>query len=308
MRGIFNGSVMLLVIVFSVFGEDTIRGYFVGDCTIGSEVNNKTFDRYVDSLGTKYFMGGVREVLRRGDFVVGNLETTIGELGSPREKRFRFRGKAGYLDILKDGGIGIVSISNNHIYDYGEEGYEETCKKLDSAGISYYGFGKIKREMIKCKRFIFIGVTGFREDTTLYDRIREERGDYVVVSVHWGEESNYGVTEMQRRIGQRMIESGADLVVGHHPHVIEPIERYRGGYIVYSLGNFCFGGNRNPRDKDSYILGVDFSGGVVKGVKIIPVSISSSTDRNDYRPRVLEDTVSILRIYRKLGHAGGIIY
>ena len=119
--------------------------------------------------------------------------------------------------------------------------------------------------------------------------------DIVIISFHWGIEGRYQQTGDQRSLAHYAIDNGADMVIGHHPHTLQPIEVYKGRTIAYSLGNFCFGGNRNPKDKDSVILrqSFEFHGESLELLDIpepvvIPVSVSSVKDRNDYRPTVVE--------------------
>ena len=123
-------------------------------------------------------------------------------------------------------------------------------------------------------------------------RVREEKGgsDIVIVSMHWGEELRARPTDTQVRYGRALIDAGADLVLGSHPHVVGGLEQYKGKYIVYSLGNFCFGGNSNPDDKDTIIFQQTFNvtgaGEVTDGgINIIPCSISSVPSTNNYQPR-----------------------
>jgi poly-gamma-glutamate synthesis protein (capsule biosynthesis protein) len=142
-----------------------------------------------------------------------------------------------------------------------------------------------------------LGYSSFHEgsisvmDNDIKD-LRDKGAKLVVVSFHGGVERDYYPTETQKKVARAAIDKGADLVLGHHPHVMQGIELYNGKYIVYSLGNFCFGGNRNPPDKDTFIFrqSFTFAGGKLSGnapIDIIPVRISSVTERNDFRPTPL---------------------
>jgi poly-gamma-glutamate synthesis protein (capsule biosynthesis protein) len=122
---------------------------------------------------------------------------------------------------------------------------------------------------------------------------REKRGENVViVSFHWGGEGSTEPNDDQRRLGRAAIDAGGDLVLGHHPHVIQGIETYRGREIVYSLGNFVFGGHSNPKDKDAIIYQATFAvrdgRAAPAGSRALPVRVSSVTERNDYRPVLME--------------------
>ena len=135
--------------------------------------------------------------------------------------------------------------------------------------------------------------------------VREHKtpNNIVIVSYHWGEESKTIPNKIQRELGRATIDAGADLVLGHHPLVLQGIEKYKGKNIVYSLGNFSFGGNNNPKDKDSMIYQEIFqiqNGKIIgRENKIIPVRISSSLNRNDYRPMLLEG-MEYERVYTKI--------
>jgi len=275
---------------------------FAGDCTLGTD---EAFP-YQDSLPQRlekegfdysYFFRGVSSVFEADDLTIVNLETTLTEASSSADKRFRFRGHPSYTNILKSGSVELVNISNNHIYDYLDEGFNDTVKALDEAGIGYCGEGHIAYLEIKGIRIACVGKMvwkpGVNADLKRDIRNAKENADIVIVSLHWGIEGTYYPDEFQRRLGCLCIDEGADIVMGHHPHVIQGIEKYKERYIVYSLGNFCFGGNRNPADKDTFIFQSHFTlkDGEVCGVEIsvIPCSISSVDYINDYQPTVLEE-------------------
>lgn len=258
---------------------------FIGDCTIGCDARWTTFDDYVGKYGYAYFLSGVKSVLSADDYSVANLETAIIDSGIPLEKQFRFRGKPEYLTILKEGGIECVTIANNHSWDYGDSGYAQTQRNLGRYGIDFFGYDKILTKVIKGLRFAFIGQSFSLQDSILplIKSIRDSV-DFIIVVMHWGNEGQYRPDNKQQSIGHALIDAGADLVVGHHPHVLQPIEKYREHYIAYSLGNFVFGGNINPRDKRTEILQVYFTKNQTPSVKEIPCRISSVDTMNDFRP------------------------
>jgi poly-gamma-glutamate synthesis protein (capsule biosynthesis protein) len=183
-----------------------------------------------------------------------------------------------YLRALKGAGIGIVNIANNHVFDYGPEGLFDTISYLDSAGIHHVGAGRNREEahrpvvlVIRGVRIGFLGYYGGgeapgagrrnpgvarrKEEEVVSDirDLRDRRGvGYVVVNLHWGTENATVPSREQRALAHTLIDAGADAVVGHHPHVLQGIERYGRGVIAYSLGNFVFGGNR----RDTYDTGM----------------------------------------------------
>jgi poly-gamma-glutamate capsule biosynthesis protein CapA/YwtB (metallophosphatase superfamily) len=267
--------------VFS--GQVTIS--FLGDCTIGCDARWTTFDRYVERCGYAYFFSGVKSVLAADDYTVANLETAIIDSGIPVEKQFRFRGRPEYLNILREGSVECVSTANNHAWDFGDSGYAETQRNLGRYGIDFFGYDKVLYKDIGGLRFAFIGQS-FRLQDSIFPFIKSIRDsvDFIIVVMHWGQERMYRPDKKQRAMGRALIDAGADLVVGHHPHVLQPTEEYRGRYIAYSIGNFVFGGNINPREKRTVILQAFFFKGRKPAIKKIPCRISSVDTTNDFRP------------------------
>lgn len=268
--------------------ETIVTISFLGDCTLGSDARDPHFDPWVEEKGYSYFFSGVKQVLERDDYTLANLETTIIDSGTPVKKKFRFKGKPDYLNILKEGSVECVTVANNHTWDYGDSGYVHTGKYLDSFGIDFFGYSKVLIKEIKGMRFAFIGQSFELEDSTI-QRVKELRGsvDFIVIVFHWGAECAYRPNKEQKTLAHSLIDAGADLIVGHHPHVLQPVECYKGKYIAYSLGNFVFGGNKNPREKNTMILQADFLKSERRVIlKKIPCRISSVDSINDFRPKI----------------------
>lgn len=281
--------------------EASITISFAGDCTIGTDpafqyVHSFPWRFREEKNDYAYFFRKVKPVFEADDLTLVNLETTLTTSNKAADKSFRFKGDPAYVNILKAGGIEMVNISNNHIHDYLEQGFNDTLKTLRKGGILYSGEGHIAYYSVKGVNIASIGYTGW--NTLIKESLRSDimearkKSDIVIVSFHWGEERVFYPDSVQTALGRFCIDQGADVVVGHHPHVVQGIEQYKGKYIVYSLGNFCFGGNLNPQDKDCFIFQDKF---VLKGKniiagegKIIPCSISSRDNINDYQPAILE--------------------
>jgi poly-gamma-glutamate capsule biosynthesis protein CapA/YwtB (metallophosphatase superfamily) len=261
---------------------------FVGDCTIGNDVRWPAFDQMVAKEGYAYFFSGVKSVLAADDYTVANLETTIIDSGIPLEKKFRFRGRPAYLNILKEGSVECVTLANNHSWDYGDSGYAQTQRNLSENNIDFFAYDKTLIRDIKGLRFAFIGQSFTLQDSVLA-RIKALRDsvDFIVVVIHWGNEREYRPDSKQKAMGHALIEAGADMAVGHHPHVLQPVEKYHGKYIAYSLGNFVFGGNINPREKHTMIFQANFTKGSPVSIVEIPCKISSVDTTNDYRPVII---------------------
>lgn len=275
---------------------------FAGDCTLGydessSYENSFPFELKKQSNNYGYFFKNVKSIFQNDDLTLVNLETTFTNKTKKADKKFVFKGDPSYANILKEGSIEMVNVSNNHIYDYLNQGFLDTISALENADILYSGEDYIEYYDVKGITIASLGYRGW--STYIKPHISrdieeaKEKADIILVSFHWGTENTYYPTQTQITLGRFAIDQGADIVVGHHPHVIQGIEKYKDKYIVYSLGNFCFGGNRNPKDKDTFIFQSQFTVIDKKIVenqgKIIPCSISSSEHRNNYQPTVLQE-------------------
>ncbi|MDD3841026.1 MAG: CapA family protein [Clostridia bacterium] len=273
-----------------------------GDCTLGTNDTmsyENSFNAFYDSKGKSYFFKNVYDILSKDDFSIINLEGPLTKSKDKQSKLYNHIGKPEYVDILTEGSIEAVSFSNNHTYDYGQSGYEDTVDLLTQAGIAYASdeiYGMYETKGIKI---------GFVSVNELYDgrlvevwledgvrKLRQQGADLVLACIHWG--SSLGgkishVDDYQIELGNKCIDWGYDLVIGNHPHVLSGINKYKGKYIAYSLGNFCYGGSKNPKDKDSGIFQQTFT--FIDGklqeddnVQFIPCSISSTDRRNNYQP------------------------
>jgi len=288
----------------------------VGDCTIGYDETagyQNRFDQVYAANGGNpaYFFENVLDILSDDDLTIANLETVFTESKKKADKAYRFRGPPEYVRILEEGSVEAVNIANNHMFDYFQKGYDDTVATLDNSTVQYFGYDVCRIIDIKGVK---IGLAGFhiggggwshrkKAVTDALEKLRPE-ADLVIMSFHWGIEGQYKPTGDQRSLAQYCVDNGADLVLGHHPHTLQNIEIYKGRTIAYSLGNFCFGGNRNPRDKDSIILRQSFEFDAeslelteLYEPEVIPVRVSSVKDRNDYRPTPVdgEDAARVMK-------------
>ena len=271
---------------------------FVGDLTLGNYAGQSyegSFDQEYEKQGRNpdYFLKNVKSVFENDDLTIGNLEGPLTDEENHVIKSFPFKGKKEYAKILTNSSIEAVTVANNHSMDRYQKGMDDTKETLDQNGIGYFGYDKSYTKEIKGIRFGFLGYAFPNQLTdSMKDAIQslKKKADVVIVYYHWGIERNYNPTQGQRDIAHATIDAGADMVVGSHPHVLEGIETYKGAPIVYSLSNFCFGGNKNPSDKDSMIYQetFHFENKKISGTehKIIPCMISSSRSRNDYQPMI----------------------
>ncbi len=275
-----------------------------GDCTLGTDsaFGGITFPVEVSNHGGDYgfFMRNVKPYFESDDLTIVNFEGTLTERGTRQDKTFAFRGSPEYTKVLTEGSIEAVTLANNHSKDYGDVSREDTIKYLEEAGIIW--FEKLNTRVIDVKG-VKVGLIGlYSLDgssegnlTPAIEKVKSDGAEIIIVQVHWGIEGNNYPDESQVNLAHRAIDEGADLVIGHHPHVLQGVECYKGKMIAYSLGNFCFGGNQNPRDKDSMIFRQTFrisknSEKDCKDYVVIPCSISSVQGRNNYQPTPLKDS------------------
>lgn len=277
----------------------------VGDCTLGTD---ETFDydtslnAYYENYGADYFLQNVKDIFSTDDLTIANFEGTLTDSDEREDKTFAFKAPASYASILTGGSVEAVNTANNHSHDYGDQSFDDTLAALDDAGIVHFGYDETAVMDVKG---IKVGLVGIYE---LYDHLEREQqlkdniakvkadgAQLIVVIFHWGNETETVPDNNQTTLGRIAIDEGADLVCGHHPHVLQGIETYKGRNIVYSLGNFCFGGNSSPSDMDTMIYQQTFTidaDGVKKDnvTNIIPCSISSAAydGYNNYQPTPAE--------------------
>lgn len=248
---------------------DIITISFVGDNILGDYYgsNGETFNWYFKKVGGDYgyFFAKVKHIFENDDMSLANLEGPLTTHNGDRLiKPFAFKGDPSYVEILKRGGIEAVNIANNHTRDYGMQGFKDTQTHLKNAQIFYSGEGILSIYEIRGKK---IGMAehrgwnlGIKEQVkNEIKALREKGADIVIFSFHWGEEREHYPNKIQQEIGRFAIDNGADIIIGHHPHVLQGIEEYKGKKIIYSLGNFVYGGAKNPADKDSIIYQVRFA-------------------------------------------------
>ena len=294
-------------------GEVTIKISAAGDCTFEGEAGSKGHTRFVDyegKYGMDYFFSGVRDIFEDDDLTIVNLEGPLTTATKKHSHGFVFKGDPKCVDILSHSSVELCNVANNHSRDYGTEGLKETAQVLDAAGIGYCGYTVAYETTIKGVRICSLGFTKWdQSDEKIAKAVAYMRPncDLLIVNMHWGQEHVHNQNAQQVATAHAIIDAGADLIIGTHPHVIQGIELYKGKYIVYSLGNFCFAGNSNPEDKYCMIFQQTFSFtpgmGIVQagildaGINIIPATVSSVNNINDFQPTVLgaEDGAKVLK-------------
>lgn len=275
-----------------------------GDCTLGTDTKFSTYGSFQDEVkksGNDYshFMKNVAPIFKEDDYTLVNLETTFTNSTVKANKGsgtvYHFKGPKEYVNILSSSSIESVTIDNNHIYDYGQQGLDDTINTLKESKIDYCGKGNKIIKEVKGIKIGILGYSNFGISNEMQANIKNdiatlknEGCSLVITYFHWGSELAYEPNEAQRVMARFAIDNGSDMVLGSHPHVIQTIEKYNGKLIAYSLGNFSFGGNSNPQDYRTFILQgkIKLEDKAIKGIefKVIPTIISSVDNRNDYVP------------------------
>lgn len=275
-----------------------------GDCSLGALQTHGysgSFHEFYDTYGEAYFFKNFAEVFGNDDLTLVNLECVLTTKTDRVEKKFNIKGKPEYTGIMTSSSIEAVSLGNNHTQDYGPESLVDTQNALDAAGIlyayndivSYYTTDDGVEVAIISAGFLS---TNYDREKYLFEGIEEAKNkgvDLIVACCHWGIEGDYYPNDYQTNLGHELIDAGADLVIGHHPHVLQGIEEYKGKIICYSLGNFSFGANRNPSDKNTAVYQQTFTfvDGVLQAditAKIIPSRLSGHDSYNDFQPAIAQ--------------------
>ena len=263
-----------------------------GDCTLGSDIKSPAsvnfYAKYREKKNPSYFLKKVKPIFKRDDMTLVNFEGTLTNRTTRAPKTFAFKGNASYLKILQKGSVESVSFANNHCRD--------TIKTFRKQKMPFASYGKTTIYKTKGKKIGMVAVNGLDGVSSSKNyiksglhKLKKQKADLIIVSMHCGIERTYTPNADQKTLAHYAIDHGANLVLGHHPHVLQGIEKYKSAYIVYSLANFCFGGNTNPPDKDTMIYQQTFvfQNDKLKKtnrIKIIPCSVSSSSGINNYQP------------------------
>lgn len=275
-----------------------------GDCTFGTDENfayEGSMPAKYDEVGDfNYFFENVKSIFEADDLTIINFEGTLTDSTTREDKEYAFKADKSYAEILTDGGVEAANLANNHSKDYGEQSYTDTIDALDEAGITNFGYDRVAIKKVKGVKVGLVGTYVLADGLGVKDSmekniqdLKDQGAKVIIASFHWGVEKAEYPNEVQVELAHAAIDAGADLVLGHHPHVLQGIEQYKGKNIVYSLGNFCFGGNMYPSDMDTMIFQQTFT---LKGGKlqednvtnIIPCSVSSAEDYNNYQPTPAE--------------------
>lgn len=278
----------------------------VGDCTFGEDPDfsdSDSFDAYYANNGANYFFANVLPYTSTDQLTIANCEGTFTESTNIQEKAYNFKGPAEYANIFVDGSVEAVNLANNHSFDYGTNGYEDTKSNLTAAGITNFGYDRYATydaNGVKVGLFGICELDDHDKATSLMkqdiENLKKANCALIIGVFHWGVEGDYQPASTQVELAHAAVDQGCDLVLGGHPHVLQGVEYYNKRYICYSLGNFSFGGNTNPLDFHTMIFQQTFTiqnGQFVPGddarkqVRVVPCLVSSSTNTNNYQPTPL---------------------
>lgn len=310
-------TLLLILLPFSALAERTLTLTFVGDCTIGGEERLKefdySFDGYLRQHGYGYFFEKVLPVLSADDLTVANFEgVLINWANNAKKKTYNFRGTTDYVDVLTQGSVEAVNVSNNHIMDYGYDGARHTVNTLDAAGVHWFGSNEAtEKAWIYENNGIKIGFVGmemsywyYKHRSLLQSQVEALRADgcqVIIGSMHGGTEYRQRHLRNQKDFAYAMIDYGVDIVIGHHPHVLQGIEVKDGATICYSIGNFVFGGNANLRAPYTamfqfHLKFADDGQYLGHQLNIIPALPSGEKEFNNYQPVLAtgEDAAAVL--------------
>ena len=285
--------------------SETVTITFLGDCTIGGEDRLKqfdySFDGYLRQYGYDYFFREVQPIIAKDDLTIANLEGCFLNYESAAvEKTYNFRGSKDYVQVLTGSSVEAVSIANNHIMDYGYDGVTHTVNTLDAASLPWFGTFEAREQTWVWQRddikigFVSMEISYwyYRHRNLLKSQVqalRDEGCDVVICVMHGGEEYRARHLRIQEQFAHAVLDYGADIIVGHHPHVLQGVELRDGKTICYSIGNFVFGGNAKVRAPYTamfqFTLTFSEEGSYLgHQLNIIPALPSGNKENNNYQP------------------------
>ena len=281
--------------------EGTALVSFLGDCSIGDAVSAAgkagSYQTVVDREGYAWPFSLVQKYIGTDDMTVGNLEIVITTRTRHKNIVYPLRADPDHINILTEGSIEVLNTANNHCYDFYRDGYVDTLQALDDAGIDRFGCVNYTRKngfddvLVKDVNGIRFGMIGFTYPTDadvkhaeqLIKKLREEdHCDYVIVSLHWGRETYTVPGQGNAKYAKKMLDAGADMIYGHHPHVLQPIAFHNNKPILFSTGNCTFGTLSNNMDQHAGIFQITFekteNGAVPRRLEVIPCKYYKSGD------------------------------
>lgn len=314
---------LLLAVGAAAYAEDSdsLTLSFIGDCSIGDSIQYrdyaKSYHTVIREKGADWPFSLVQDVLHEDDLTIANLEAVLTTYTATRQnKAHNLIGSPAHTAVILESGIDVVNTANNHAWDFKAVGYHDALGHLDEAGIPHFGTlypgtadGSDITPIVEVKG-VKVGFIGFSYPQE-YDKkrieirinsLREQGAQLVVVSLHWGTEEKTQPTAGQTAYARFCIDAGADVVYGHHAHILQSVQFYKGKPIFYSTGNFTFGTMSNV-DPDTGIFQLTYEvvdgEPVLRRFSVIPCRTQGS---GDYRPYILTDEAECRAMRRKLVH------
>lgn len=325
MKNIFLGLLVVCIALFFTLNavrRDKATLFIVGDILLDRGVGER-----IAANGPDYPYLNVKNILPEADIAFGNLECAITSTGIPALKRpyYLFKCEPDNADALRRSGFTILNLANNHTMDYGREGILNTIEFLESSNIKTVGAGKDKSTAhtplfteVSGAVIGFLCFSAFPTEGYVYsdkkpdvaqldlDRLATQVKsakldcDILLVSFHWGSEFENYPTESQKEAAHIAVENGADIVIGHHPHVLQGMEFYMDKPIFYSLGNFVFDKQEPIGTDKTVILKVNVVGKSINKLEITPIKI---IECQPALPETMEETLEILNNFEKFSKA-----
>ena len=315
-------TALWLCIAASAAGEtaagDTLTLSFVGDCSIGDSYRTRNYDKgfakTVDKNGFDWPFSLIRAYLDADDVTVANLEVVFTTQKKQANKDMNLIADPKYVGVLLESGVDVVNTANNHSYDFMAAGYQESIKTLDDAGIPHFGTispgstRMVDKILVHEAKGIKIGFVGFTypqnsDIERIAQRIqalRDQGCSLVIASLHWGRELHATPNSGQYSYAKKILDAGADVLYGHHPHILQPVHFYNGKPIFYSLGNFTFG-TMGRADPDTGIFQLRYrltkDGPELENFTVIPCRTQGA---GDYRPYELTEEAARQAMLKKL--------
>ncbi len=307
MKQLYLFRLVLIVFVLSACGAKQDQSYEgkkrqvkdVTFCAVGDILLDRGVRTVIEKEGVNYPFEKVTDFINTFDLAFCNLECPLSSRGDPLDKKFVFRADSSFIEGLVYSGFNVYSLANNHILDYGRQALIDTRNHLESRGFHTIGYGDNQDEASRARiieingmRFAFLAfvlrpLKGIEYSENLpgpahtdLDGIIaeltkvENEADFTIVSFHWGQEYYPYPSIEQREYAYSSIDAGADLILGHHPHVLQGIEKYSGKFIFYSLGNFVFDQSK-LKCRQSMILVCSFKKKQLSSLHIVPVIIEN---------------------------------
>lgn len=289
----------------------TISFTVLGDCILSSNDGDTREDTFIETAKSQsnyYFFEKAKPYYKNSDFVLANCEFVMSDSTLSKSDKdgtaFWFKSPTSFASILRCGGIDLVTLANNHTYDYGEQGYVDTKNALESENITW---GDLNNPIYVEKNGITFGIICTNLSTENYDPmvtpvIEEvvENSDVQILYFHGGTEKEYTPEDWLVNLCHKYADMGVDLIVGSHPHVLRPCEEYNGTDIFYSLGNFCYGANRTPENRTIILtetFSFDADGSYIgSDEEIIPFYIYTG-ETNNWQPAPIEDEDEKAAVY-----------